>query len=365
MLPLRVFTLIAVWLALSPVDLHAEIRIGTVGPLTGPRAWSGEQFRRGAEMAVADLNTAGGVLGQRLELIVGDDAQDPEQAVAVARKLVADNVVFVAGHRSSDASIAAAPIYADAGILQISPSSTNPRLTQQGWRNVFRVCGRDDQQGVVAGEYLAAQWGKHRIAIVHDGSTYGEGLATQTKLRLNELGMQETLYATYTPDQTDYTAVIDQLRAHQIDVVYVGGYSTDAGLLIRQARDQDVRVQLVSGDALHNSDFWAIAGTAGEGARSTFGVDPRDNPRATDLVERFRAAGYEPEGYTLHTYAAVQVWSQAVAHAGSLDSEQVIHALRNRTFDTVMGPLRFDANGDLIEHPYVWYVWRSGRYVRE
>ncbi|MDH3282690.1 MAG: branched-chain amino acid ABC transporter substrate-binding protein, partial [Gammaproteobacteria bacterium] len=118
---------------LSADDSRADIRIGTVGPLTGPRAWSGEQFRRGAEMAVADINAAGGVLGERLELIVGDDAQDPEQAKAVARKLVADNVVFVAGHRSSDASIAAAPIYAQAGVIQISPSSTNPRLTQQGW----------------------------------------------------------------------------------------------------------------------------------------------------------------------------------------------------------------------------------------
>ncbi len=345
--------------------VYADVRIGTAVPLTGPRAWSGEQSRRGAEMAVADINAAGGVLGKRLELIVGDDAQDPEQAKAVAHKLVADDVVFVAGHRSSDASIAAAPIYAAAGVIQISPSSTNPRLTQQGWSNVFRVCGRDDQQGVAAGDYLTEHWADQRIAIIHDGSTYGKGLATQTKLRLNELGVMETYYDAYAPEQTDYSDLIKRLRGKEIEVLYIGGYSADAGLIVRQAHDQGLRLQVVSGDALHNSDFWAITGATGEGARSTFGEDPRDSPSAAQVVARFRAAGYEPEGYTLHTYAAVQVWAQAATHAGTLQTDKVIEVLHSRAFDTVMGPLRFDERGDLTEHPYVWYVWRDGQYVRE
>jgi branched-chain amino acid transport system substrate-binding protein len=278
-----------------------DIRIATAGPLTGPRAWSGEQFRRGAEMAVADINAAGGVLGQTVELIVGDDAQDPSQAVAVAEKLVGDGVVFVAGHRSSAASIAAAPVYAEAGIIQISPSSTNPQLTEMGLSTVFRVCGRDDQQGTVAGEYLAGQFADEHIAIIHDGSTYGEGLARQTRAALHQRGVRETWYGTYQAGGADYSELVSRMSADHIDVVYVGGYSTDAGLILRQARQRGLTLQLVAGDALHNSDFWAITGDAGEGARSTFDEDPRSNPAAAAVVERFRAQGYEPEGYTLHT----------------------------------------------------------------
>ena len=362
----RTITACAIWLTLlAGTTAQADISIGTAGPLTGPRAWSGEQFRRGAEMAVADINAAGGVLGEKLELIVGDDAQDPDQAVAVAKKLIADGVVFVAGHRSSDASIAAAPIYAGAGVIQISPSSTNPKLTELGLDTVFRVCGRDDQQGTVAGNYLADAWGKRRIAIVHDDSTYGRGLATQTKKTLNERGVGTVIYTSYRAGQTDYSPLIEQLKEERIDVIYIGGYSTDAGLMLRQARAQNLALQLVAGDALHNSDFWAITGEAGEGARSTFDTDPRAHPAAAGVVARFRQQGYEPEGYTLHTYAAVQVWAQAAAAAATLEPAGIIAALRAREFDTVLGKVRFDQRGDVVAHRYVWYVWRDGQYLRE
>ena len=343
---------------------HAEILIATAAPMTGQRAWSGEQTRRGAELAVDDLNAAGGVLGQRLELVVGDDAADAGQAAAVARKLVSDGVVFVAGHRLSDASIAGAPVYAGAEVIQISPSSTNPKLTEMGYKTVFRVCGRDDQQGIVAGDYLAQNWGDKSIAIVHDGSTYGRDLAAQTRAHINARGVKEVLFEAYDAGQRDYSALVSRLQKAGVDVLYVGGYSPESALMIRQARDEDYALQLVSGDALHNSDFWVIAEEAGEGAVFTFVADPRDQPAAKDVVERFRASGYEPEGYTLHTYAAVQVWAQAVEKAQSLESEKVVRALQANSFDTVLGPLRFDAKGDLVEHDFVWYRWKDGKYVR-
>ncbi len=333
--------------------------------MTGPRAWSGEQARRGAELAVADINAGGGVLGQRIKLILGDDAADPQQAVAVAHKLVADGVRFVAGHRSSDASLAALPVYADAGVIQISPSSTNPQLTEQNIASVFRVCGRDDQQGLIAAEYLARRWPDAAVGIVHDESAYGTGLAQQTKRRLNQLGIQESLFARYWSGTRDFTALLEQLRVRKIRVLYIGGYSTEAGLITRQAHDAGDRLQIISGDALHNSDYWMITGDAGANALFTFDQDPRQRPAAEQVVAKFRADGYEPEGYTLHTYAAIQVWAQAVQKAGTFATDAVVQTLHQDRFDTVLGPLQFDAKGDLVQHSFVWYRWRDGGYLRE
>ncbi len=345
----------------NPVQAD-EIKIATVAPLTEERAWAGEQSRRGAELAVADLNAKGGVLGKQVSLTVGDDAADPYQAVGVARKLVNDGVVFVAGHRGSDASIAASPIYHAAGVIQISPSATNPLLTEQGFNNVFRVCGRDDQQGQMAGEYLASQFGERKIGIVHDGSIYGKGLATETKKTLNEKGINEVVFQRYHPQTREYSDLIESLQANAVEILYLGGYSWEAGLIMRQAHEQALDVRLVSGDALHNTDFWEISDQAGQGALFTFSADPREHPTAADVVRRFRDNGYEPEGYTLHTYAAIQVWAQAVERATTLDSDKVIAMLHDGAFDTVLGAISFTKKGDLADHQFVWYEWKDGGF---
>ncbi len=352
----------AVLLAAASVTAAAEVLIAVAAPMTGARAWSGEQSRRGAELAVDDLNAAGGVLGQRVRLILGDDAADAQQAEAVARKLVADGVVFVAGHRSSDASLAALPIYAEAGVIQISPSSTNPLLTEQNVSSVFRVCGRDDRQGVVAAEYLARRWPEAAIGIVHDESAYGTGLAEQTKRRLNQLGGKEVLFARYWSGTRDFSPLIEQMRRRRVEVLYIGGYSTEAGLITRQAHDAGYVLQIVSGDALHNPDYWMVTGEAGSDALFTFDQDPRHRPAAREVVARFRAGGYEPEGYTLHTYAAIQVWAQAVERAGTFARNAVVEVLHRDRFSTVLGPLGFDTKGDLLRHSFVWYRWHDGRY---
>jgi branched-chain amino acid transport system substrate-binding protein len=184
--------------AVAFAHARADVLVGVAGPLTGTNAWAGEQMQRGAEMAVADTNAAGGVLGQQLRLIAADDFCDPQQAVATAQKLVSDGVVFVAGHLCSGASIPASKVYEAAGVLQISPASTNPMFTDQGRANVFRVIGRDDAQGTLAGNYLADHWGDKKIAILHDNTTYGKGLADEMKKQLNKRGVTETIYKAYT-----------------------------------------------------------------------------------------------------------------------------------------------------------------------
>jgi branched-chain amino acid transport system substrate-binding protein len=320
-------------------------------------------MRRGAEMAVADLNARGGVLGQRLRLIVVDDACDPEQAVAVANQLVSQRVAMVSGHLCSSCSIPASKVYTKAGVVMISPASTNPKLTDEGGPSVFRVIGRDDQQGVVAGNYLADRWGKTKIAVLHDGQAYGKGLAEETRKRLTKRGVQVAMYEEYKHGEKDYSVLVARMRDAGIAVAYVGGYVTEAALILRQARDQGYGLELVSGDAMTDNEFWLITGPAGEGTVFTFGPDPRRNPEAAGVVARFRAAKYEPEGYTLYAYGGIQAWAQAVGKAGALDPSKVAASLRSHQFETVLGKIGFDKKGDVTSPAWVWYVWKQGKYV--
>jgi branched-chain amino acid transport system substrate-binding protein len=328
----------------------------------GQYASFGVQMRRGAEMAVEDINAKGGVLGQKLRLEVGDDKCDPREAVAVANQMASKGVKFVAGHYCSGSSIPASRVYNEEGIVQISPASTNPTLTEQKFSNVFRVCGRDDQQGKVAGEFLAERFKDKRIAIVHDKTAYGKGLADETRKAFNAKGGREVLYDTYTAGEKDYSPLVSKLKQNRIDIVYVGGYHTEAGLIARQMREQGMDTRLVAGDALVTNEYWSITGPAGAGTLMTFSPDPRRNPDAAPTVEKFRKAGYEPEGYTLYTYAAVQAWTEAAAKAGKTDSTAVSQVLKSARFDTVLGKIGFDAKGDVTAPGYVFYEWKDGKY---
>jgi len=300
--------------------------------------------------------------GAWLVVDLGDDACDPKQAVAVANKFVSEGVSFVAGHFCSGSSIPASKVYEEEGVLQISPASTNPKLTEEGDDNVFRVCGRDDQQGIVAGNFLADKYGSKKIAVLHDKTAYGKGLADETKKQLNKRGIKEAMYEAYTAGEKDYSALISKMKANGVKVFYVGGYHTEAGLMVRQARDQGYDVQLVSGDALVTDEFWKITGDAGQGTLMTFSPDPRKNAEAAPVVEKFRAMNYEPEGYTLYTYGAIQAWAQAVEKAGTTDLNKVIASLRKNKFDTVLGNIGFDMKGDVTAPGYVWYIWKGGQY---
>jgi len=341
----------------------ADMNIAVVGPLSGAYASFGEQMKAGAELAVQDINAAGGVLGQKIKLTASDDACDPKQAVAVANKLAADKVIFVAGHFCSGSSIPASSVYAEEGIIQISPASTNPKLTdERAGPNVYRVCGRDDQQGGVAGAYLKKNFGDKRIAIVHDKQAYSKGLADETRKAMNAAGLKEVMYETITPGEKDYNALVSKLKQAKVDILYYGGYHTEAGLIVRQMRNQGMNTILVSGDALVTADYWKITGPAGEGTLMTFSPDPRNNSAALELVKRFRANKVEPEGYVLYTYAAIQAWKAAVEKAGKTDSDAIIKALNSTEFSTVIGKFKFDGKGDPNLPPYAFYRWSKGRY---
>ena len=355
-------TVAAAVLAGVAATAHADIPIAVVGPMTGQYATFGTQFKAGAEQAVADINKAGGVLGQKLVLEIGDDACDPKQAVAVANQMAGKGVKLIAGHFCSGSSIPASDVYQEENVIQISPASTNPKLTEQGKKNVFRTCGRDDQQGMVAGNYIADNFAKKKIAIVHDKQAYSKGLADETKKQLNARGIQEVMYETITPGEKDYSALVSKLKQAGIEFLYYGGYHTEAGLIVRQMREQGMSTKLISGDALVTEEYWGITGPLGEGTMMTFSPDPRKNPAAAPVVAEFRAKKIEPEGYTLYTYGAIQAWAGAVKAAGTTDTAKVIDKLHSGTFETVLGPIAFDEKGDVKAPGYVFYVWKDGKY---
>ena len=355
-------------LALTAGGLSAraeDIVIASAGPMTGQYATFGEQLKRGSEQAVADINAKGGVLGKKLVLEIGDDACDPKQAVAVANQLASKKVVFVAGHYCSSSSIPASEVYAESGILQISPASTNPVLTDRGakFSNVFRVCGRDDQQGTVAGDFIAQHYKDKHVAIIDDKSTYGKGLADETRKALNAKGVKETMNDSVTQGDKDFSALVSKMKAAAIDVIYFGGYHTEAGLLVRQSREQGLQAKLISGDALVTTEFWSITGKAGEGTLMTFSEDPRKYASAKSVVDEFKAKGYDPEGYTLYAYAAVQAFAQAANAAKSVKVDDLVKAMRSMKFDTVIGQLAFDGKGDVVNPKYVFFEWKDGKYA--
>jgi branched-chain amino acid transport system substrate-binding protein len=349
-------------LALGAGTAQADIAIATAGPMTGQYAVFGEQMQRGAQQAVKDLNAAGGVLGEQLTLEVGDDACDPKQAVAVANQMVNAGVVLVAGHFCSGSSIPASQVYNEEGILQISPASTNPQFTEQGFDNVFRTCGRDDQQGIVAADYVVDNNLGTKVAIVHDKTAYGKGLADEFKKQLNSRGLEEAMYEAITAGDKDFTALITKMKNAGVDLIYLGGYHTEAGLITRQAHEQGLEATLMSGDALVTDEYWAITGDTGEGTIMTFSPDPRKNEVAAPVVAEFEAEGYDPEGYTLYTYAAIQAWAQAAEQAGTTDLDAVVEALHGNQFDTVLGTISFDDKGDVQGSNYVVYKWEGGKY---
>ncbi len=358
------FGIVAAALAFAAPALAQDIVIATAGPMSGQYASFGEQMRRGAQMAVADINARGGVMGRKLRLEIGDDACDPKQAVAVANQLASRKVSFVAGHFCSGSSIPASEVYAEEGIIQISPASTNPTLTERGakFKNVFRVCGRDDQQGVVGGDYIVDNFKGKPIAVIHDKSAYGKGLADFAKKRINEKGVTEAMYEAVTQGDKDFTALISKMKQARVEAIYYGGYHTEAGLMIRQAREQGLNAVLVSGDALVTQEYWSITGKAGEGTIMTFDADPRKNPVAKPVVDKFKAQGYDPEGYTLYTYAAIQAYTQAVSRAKSTKTDDVLKFLNGATFDTVLGLISFNAKGDVTTPAYRVYAWKDGKY---
>ena len=366
------------WLALglafglglaSANTASAQVKLGIAGPLTGGSAAFGAQLKNGTEQAVEDINAAGGILGQKIQVLVGDDRADPKEGVSVANKFVGDGVKFVVGHFNSGVTIPSSEVLQENGILEITPAATNPKVTERGMWNIFRVCGRDDQQGVVAGAIIADKFKGKRVAVVHDKTTYGQGLAEETRKAMNAKGIKEVLYEGVNVGDKDYSALVSKIKAGRADLVYWGGLHDTGGLILRQLRDQGVKATFMGADGITDDEFAAIAGPGAEGTLMTFSPDPRTNPANKQIIEVFRKKGFEPQAYTLYSYAAVQVIKQAAEEAKSLDPKKVAEVMHSgKVFKTVLGDLSFDKKGDVTGYTvagkkkdrYVLYVWKKG-----
>ena len=353
-------------------DYEEIIRIAVAGPHTGAYAASGEQLWRGATQAVADINAGGGINGVMVEAIKGDDACDPDKAVTLANKLLKEYwVTAVVGHFCSGASIPASEVYNEADVLMISPASTNPRVTDRRLNNVLRVSGRDDDQSIVAGEYMSGELTAERVAIVHDSDLYGKGLADATRNQLDRAGVDVVLYEAITRGNFDLGELVAKISAANPDVVYFGGLHKEAGHLLRQIREQNIDAWFISGAGIASDEFVKATGDNRFLRKTlmTFGADPRDekhNPDGIEVVQRFRQQGYEPEGYTLYAYTATQVVAAALqANQGEKSGKVLAEWIKANGVPTATGMKRFDDKGDLRVSDYVIYRWTTdGTYER-
>jgi branched-chain amino acid transport system substrate-binding protein len=339
---------------------HAQLKLAVAGPVTGANAAFGAQLTQGVQQAAEDINKAGGILGQKIEVEVGDDVSDPKQGVSVANKFVGDGVKFVVGHFNSGVTMPASDVYAENGVLFITPSATNPKITDRKLWDAFRTCGRDDQQGMVWAELARDKLKGKKIAVIHDKTTYGKGLADAALDNMHKFGVKEVLYEGVNTGEKDYSAIVSKIKASGADYLMWGGLHTEGGLILRQMRDQGMNTIMISGDGITDSEFASIGGPGVEGTLMTFGPEPRNNPNAKAAVDSFKAKGFDPQGYTLYSYAAVQIMKQAAEKANSLDPKKVAEAMHSgMAFHTVIGDISYDKKGDRTTVDYVWYVWKK------
>jgi len=361
---------LAAGLALAS-SANAQVKIGVAGPITGPNASFGAQLVQGVSQAAEDFNKSGGILGQKIEVEQGDDVSDPKQGVSVANKFVGDGVKLVVGHFNSGVTIPASEVYADNGVLFITPSATNPKVTERGLWDAFRTCGRDDQQGALWASLALGKLKNAKIAIVHDKTPYGQGLADFAKATMNAGGKKEVLYEGVNTGEKDYSAIVSKIKASGAEYLMWGGLHTEGGLIVRQMRDQGLKTVMISGDGITDDEFAQIGGPGVEGTLMSFGPEPRNNPAAKAVVDEFKAKGFDPQGYTLYSYAAMQIIKAGAEAVKSLDSKKIAEYLHSgHTFHTVIGDIAYDKKGDRTSVDYVWYVWKKGAdgkitYVQE
>jgi branched-chain amino acid transport system substrate-binding protein len=345
-------------------ETQSPITVAVVGPTRGPYSGLGGEMRAGVQQAEQDINAKGGVLGHVLKLRGVDDQCDAKSASSTARALVREKVTFVVGHFCSTSSIAAAPIYSEANILMITPSSSSAALTDEaaarGSSNIFRVVPRDDTQGVFLAQHILERYPGAPVALVDDGSIYGRNVTRSTRQALAEKGVRPALAESVPPDTEDFSGLVARLKAHGIGVIVFGGYAEEAAKLLLEVRKQGLEATFGGGDTLMADDFQRLAKAAAEGAFMTSLPDARELPTAQHAVEGLANFGIDAKGYTLYTYAAVELFAEAAERAKSLDASAVAKALREGEYSTVLGPLSFDAKGDLKESRYAIYVWHDG-----
>jgi branched-chain amino acid transport system substrate-binding protein len=338
------------------------IRIGAAGPMTGDQSKMGIDLRNSVELAVAEWNQKGGVLGKKIEMLSGDDQADPKQAVSVANKFINQKTVAVVGHWNSSCSIPASKYYSDANMVMISPATTNPQFTLQGFKRVFRVCGTDDQQGRIAAAFVLKNLRPKRIAVIHDKTAYGQGLADFFQKALGN-GAEVVYYGGIVQRDPDYKAVLTAIKEKKPDVYFFGGIYPEAGRLVRQAKEVGLSIPMITGDGVYDPTFVNIAGKAAEGTYVTFGKDPAGLTTARAFNEKYKKVYGEPGPYSIYAYDAANIILTAIKATGTTDGTRVAEYIAKNSFQGAFGDISFDKNGDVTKAPYVVWQVRDGKFI--
>jgi len=345
---------------------HAEnvVRVAIAGPMVGTSFSVGVQYKVGVSAALQSL-PRGELLGKKLVLKTYDDSCSKSIAEKVAYDLVQDSPAVVIGHSCSMATIVAAPIYARQNLLQITPASTNPKVTEMGIKTIFRMIGRDDVQGEVAAERIATLHADKRIGVFYFPGAYTRGLALTTIAALERRGIEPVIRIVGIPSASSYAENIQEFVDAGVEVLYLVGGGLDSGVFLRQVRQLNAQFHILSADTLVSKVFIETAAEAGEGVPFTFPPEAAELSSSKPAVEAIRNMGLEPVGYTLLAYAATQVWVEGVRRANSFEAASVASAIRSAPIETVLGLVSFDEKGD-IRTPYPafsWYVWKDGKRV--
>ncbi len=343
------------------------IKIGVVGPMSGGMGQLGRSVRQAVEAQAEEWNEKGGLLKRRIELVIEDDRDEAMEAVAAAERLVRAGIWGVIGHVTSASSLPASAVYHAAGVPQITPSSTDPRLTEQRFSNLFRTCGRDDRQGLVAAEFVLEALDPRRVIVVHDRTSYGRALAEAFRRRITQAGLNVAVTTvTLAPGEKDLASVVDIVKREEPDIVYFGGIFRGAGPLIKQLREQGVKAAFVTGDGVIGTEFVSLAGeAAATGTYFTFAPNPLLSPSAEAAIRRFESRHGAIGPYTLYAYDAAGALFTAIQRARPKAPTRsqlglVSQTLHQMTYVGAHGRLRWDRKGDLVSQPYVVYQTRKG-----
>ncbi len=348
------------------------IKLGVAGPLTGGQSKMGTDVLNGAQLAVDEWNARGGLLGKKIVVVKQDDEANEQLARSVANTLVNENVVGVIGHFNSGCTIPASDVYKEAGIPMITPSATNPYVTGRKLFNVFRVCGRDDVQGKVAADYVVDVLKAKRVAILHDKTAYGQGLADYFKKRVEEiLGADAVVYYGGFPNkESNFRPYLTPMAEKNPDVYFFGGIYDQAGPLVVQAKDMGITAPLVSGDGVIDPEFLKTARTHADGSFLTFAdflpfePDYEKYPDAKKFTEEYRKKFGTPGPYSLYAYDAANILLAGIQNAGGTDGNKVAEAIRDVEHGTALGKVKFDEKGDIAGSFYIMWVVKDGKFVR-
>jgi branched-chain amino acid transport system substrate-binding protein len=343
------------------------VKIGSASPLTGPQAHIGIDIRNGVQLAIEDANAANIEIGGkkvRFELIAEDDEANPTKATTVAQKLVDAKVAAVVGHFNSGASIPASKIYSDAGIPQISPSSTNPKYTEQGFKTTFRVVAHDGQQGPTLARFAAKTLGAKTVAVIDDSTAYGQGLADNFEAEAKKLGIKVVAREHTTDKDTDFKAILTKIKGRKPDLIMFGGIDPQAGPMVKQMRDLGIKARFIGGDGMQTPNFIKLAGTAAEGTMASIPGLPKDQmPGGKAFLEKYKAKfNQEVELFAPMGYDAVMVFIDAMKRAGSVEPAKFLPEIGKTNYQGVIGPIAFDEKGDLKNGPITIYVVKNGQW---